>query len=98
MKKRIYIFITVFVLAVSLTAVSVSADVCPISGCGATLFTMLEGDSPNYSASHQYGGFMGLFTKTCNYWYHNSYYSQLCAHDHVIGTYTIRWETGHICN
>lgn len=98
MKKRIYIFITAFVLTVSLTAITASADVCPISGCNATLNTILDGYSPVFSASHQYGGLLGLFTKTCNYSYYNAYYSQKCNYNHVTGTYSVRWESGHICN
>lgn len=98
MKKRIYAFITAFVLLVSITSASVSADVCLISNCTGQVYTVHDGDSQIRFDSHSYGGVLGLFTKTCYYNYYYSYYSGRCTYGHAVYSYNNRVETGHDCN
>lgn len=101
MKKRVCVFIAAFVLVVSVMAPTVSAATCPITVsnkvCGNTVSSVFQGNSSVYSASHKYGGFLGIGQSTCNYNYYYSYYANKCSSGHTLGTYSNLWETGHDC-
>lgn len=97
MKKRICVFLVAFVLAVSIVAPIVSADVCTVAGCGVQVYTVHEGDSAVLTATHKYGGGFLVPQKTCYYDYFYRYYSQTCLYGHVLGSYSTRWESNHDC-
>lgn len=98
MKKRIYAFITAFVLLISVTTATVSADVCLINNCTGQVYSVYDGDSSRTNASHSYGGFLGLFTNTCYYYYYYSYYSLRCTNGHTVHSYSNLIEVGHDCH
>ena len=78
-----------------------ASETCPrlVNGktCGLALRWNVNGQSQTYDASHEYGGFLGLFKKTCNYKYYNIYQHYECSKLHVKDMKTTRREFGHQC-
>ena len=65
--------------------------------CGKPITRVYNGRSVNYTGSHQYGGFLGIGSKTCNYRYYYVYYNYQCPDGHIQSTYTDRYECDHVC-
>lgn len=103
MKRKAWLAISLAVLLV-LTTVGIAlaaSETCPrlVNGktCGLALRWNVNGQSTTYEACHEYGGFLGLFKKTCNYKYYNIYQHYECSKLHVKDMKTTRREFGHQC-
>lgn len=101
-KRRIVAMLLVLVLVVSLAATAYAASsYCQakvgVDMCGKVLTWKINNRSVNTSASHQYGGFLGIGKKTCNYEYYTITQELSCAAGHVSETKTQRYEIGHDC-
>lgn len=101
-KRRIMAMLLVLVLIVSLAVTAYAAsDYCQakvgVDMCGKVLTWKYNNRSVNTAASHEYGGFLGMFTKTCNYEYYYIYQVYSCAAGHVSNNRALRYEIGHDC-
>lgn len=101
-RRRFLALLLVLVLAVSLAVTAYAASsYCQVKVgvdmCGKLLTWKSNGTSINYPASHQYGGFLGMFKKTCNYEYYYVYQVFSCASGHVSDSRTLTYEIGHDC-
>lgn len=103
MKRKAWLAISLAVLLV-LTTVGIAlaaSETCPrvVNGktCGLALRWNVNGQSQTYGASHEYGGILGMFTKTCNYKYYNIYQHYECSKLHVKDMRTTRQEFDHQC-
>ena len=65
--------------------------------CGKSMYWANAGQSIKYNASHKYGGFLGMFTKTCNYQYYYKYWNHQCGSGHIDNHSADRYEIGHDC-
>lgn len=102
MKKRrltAFVFCLAFVFSSVSTAFASAYCDHQVNGgiCGKTLAWYRTGQSAEMNDSHQYGGFLGIGTKTCNYHYCKVYYSYLCAAGHLSDTRIDRIEYDHSC-
>lgn len=100
-KRRLLALVLCLTLAFS-SVLSVSANsYCTYKVgndiCGKLLSTVRTGESGLMSATHTYGGFLGIGEKTCEYTYFYIYYSNQCAAGHVNSTVQDRHEYGHTC-
>ena len=51
--------------------------------CNRRISWVQSGNSVELSGSHQFGGFLGMFTQTCNYKYREYYEHYQCTSGHV---------------
>ena len=101
-KRKMMALLLVLILVVSLAVTAYAASsYCQakvgVDMCGKVLTWKYDNRSVNYPASHQYGGFLGMFTETCNYDYYYIYQVQSCAAGHVSGNRALTYEIGHDC-
>lgn len=104
MKKR-KIFTTTVAIAMAFGIMSTSAAAATsycqffVDGkqCGYPISLRFTGHSIEYAGSHEYGGFLGIGAKTCNYTYCYGYYNEECSQGHVSATRQVRSEYGHTC-
>lgn len=102
LRKLVAIVIAVVIsLGIMSILVFATNEYCPIlvngKQCGEVIIKVLTGRSITYSASHTYGGFLGIGKKTCNYQYYYNYINNQCLNEHVISTFTTTVESGHVC-
>lgn len=101
-KRRFMALLLVLVLVVSLAVTAYAASsYCQVKVgsdmCGKVLAWRYNSRSVTYDGTHQYGGFLGLFTQTCNYQYYYVYQVYSCTSGHVSNTRTQTYELGHDC-
>lgn len=65
--------------------------------CGGIIGPVYDGRDPDTPASHTYGGFLGIGSQTCNYYYYYNYYKYQCPNGHVKSTEKYLHEHGHSC-
>lgn len=98
MKKNITLLL-VTILLVSVISAAFAADLCDRSingsACNKPLSWVNSGASIEYSTSHKYGGFLGLFQGTCNYKYYKLYKHYQCTRGHVQDMKTIIVDYDH---
>lgn len=88
-KRKIFTTIAAIVLAFGVMSTSVAAatSYCPFMignrTCGREISLRYTGHSEEKPGYHEYGGVLGLFTKTCYYTYYYGYYNEECSLGHV---------------
>ena len=93
--KKVVCLLLVLVLVVCCTVAF--AVKCKYSYCNAENVggTRLIGFSDPITYTHQYGGFLGLFTSTCTVTYQYAYMGTYCQNDHLQYISTWRGEDQH---
>ena len=99
MKKMIALMLAVLLVisAVSICYAATCDREVKGKACGKTLSWVTSGQSVAYSATHKYGGFLGLFQSTCNYNYRYIYSHYQCTAGHVQNMRTSKYEYNHQC-
>lgn len=100
MKKTITILLVVLAI-VSITSVCFASCDREVTvngkkqACNAPISWVTSGQSIEKSASHKYGGFLGLFQGTCEYKYRDVYQHYQCTKKHVQDMRTTRNDYNH---
>lgn len=102
-KKKIVTMAAAIILAFGILSTSKAAAMsyCQFSvggkQCGYPISLRFTGSSIYYDDAHEYGGFLGIDTKTCHYTYRYGYYNEECSQGHISGSRQVRVEYGHTC-
>lgn len=106
MRRRIVAVLLVFLMVGSCVSTSL-AELCPREvtitvnkkkfkvACNRELSWVQSGRSVELYGTHQFGGFLGMFTQTCTYTYRDYYSHYQCKRGHVQNMSTTRHEYNH---
>ena len=101
--KRISLVLAVVICLAAIAPVALAATTsyCQrlVNGnqCGKSLYWKHDGRSINYPATHKYGGFLGIGSKTCYAYYYYNYYIRQCNSGHIAGYTENRSEVHPSC-
>lgn len=91
MKKRVLVTLAALFLMAG-SVVTASAATCGVSKCNSSVSTYYQGSTLG-SYTHKYGGFAGLFQKTCSVATISDKYAEICSSGHINGYITITGES-----